>query len=150
MRCRKPFSFTSVTWLKGMKLSLRTFWLLLWAWTNKTPIDQTRKLCDVSEPTARRWYGKFREHLPIDKLAEIRLSGVVQMDEAYRGGKKKGYSIIGAKQKAQPGQKKKMVFQVIQKSSVDRKDALNFLSQNIVPQTQLNTDGYSIYRGIGK
>ena len=39
LRCRKPFSFTSITWLKGMKLPLRTFWLLLWAWTNKTPIN---------------------------------------------------------------------------------------------------------------
>ncbi len=75
---------------------------------------------------------------------------MVQLDEDYRGEKKKGYSIIGARQKVQPDQKRKMVFRFIQKPSVDRKDALNFLSQNVVPQSHLNTDGYSIYRDINK
>ena len=149
-RCRRPFTFTSITWLRGMKLSLSIFWLLLWCWENKLPVDQTRRVCGLSEPTVRNWYDKFREHLPQDKLSQIRLSGVIQMDEAYRGGKKKGYAIIGAKQKAEPNQQRKMVFQVVPKPSVDRSDAVNFLCQNVVPKSQLNTDGYSIYRGIDK
>lgn len=147
--CRKPFSFTSVTWLKGMKLPLRTFWLLLWCWTNKVPVDQAMKVSGVSEPTARRWYEKFRNHLPKEPLENIRLSGIVQMDEAYRGGKNKGFSIVAAKEKQGKSQKRrKMVIKIIPKSSVDRKDAVDFLSQSVIPSSKLHTDGASIYKGI--
>ena len=146
--CRKPFSLTSVSWLKGMKLPLTTFWLMLWAWTNKIPIDQAMNLCGVSEPTIRRWYEKFRNHLPQEKLDDIRLSDIMQMDEAYRGKKDKKYSIIGAKQKAETGKKRKLVLQVIPKKSVDRRDAVEFMSQCIVPGSKLHTDGASIYQGI--
>lgn len=147
--CRKPFSLTSISWLKGMKLSLTTFWLILWAWTHKVPIDQAMKLCGISEPTARRWYEKFRNHLPQDKLNDIRLSSIIQMDEAYRSKKDKKYSIIGAKQKAKKGEKRKIALQVIPKNSVDRRDAIKFMSQHIVPNSKLRTDGASIYKGIG-
>jgi transposase-like protein len=147
--CRKPFSLKSVCWLKGAKLPLRTIWLLIWCWCNKVPIDQTRKVCGLSEPTARKWYEKFRLHLPQEKLSEIRLSGIVQMDEFYRGGKKEGYSIIGAKEQSKPKKRRKIALEVLPKPSVDRKDALDFLSQNVEPHSQLQTDGYAIYKGIG-
>lgn len=146
--CRKPFSFTSVTWLKGMKLSLRIFWLILWCWTNKVPVDQAMKLCGVSKPTIRRWYDKFRIHLPSDKLSDVRLSGIIQMDEAYRGKKDKKYSIVGAKQKSEKNKRRKIVLKVIPKSSVDRKDAIEFLSQCVIPGSNLQTDGAAIYKGI--
>lgn len=148
--CRKPFSFTSVTWLKGMKLPLQTFWLLLWCWVNKVSIEQATKLCGVSKPTTRRWYGKFRAHLPREKIDAVTLSGVIQMDEAYRGGKKHGYSIIGAKEEKQPGRKAKLALQVIERPSVDRRDAVSFLAQRIAPDSKLQTDGASIYRGIDR
>lgn len=146
--CRRPFSFISATWLKGMKLPFRTFWLLLWCWINKVPIDQARKVAGVSEPTARRWYDKFRGHLPKESLESIRLSGVVQMDEAYRGGKNKGFSIVAAKEKRKKNQRRKMAIEIIPKPSVDRKDALDFLSQKVVPNSKLHTDGAMIYKGI--
>ena len=66
--CRKHFSLTSVSWLKSAKLPLRIIWLLLWAWTTKVPLDQAAKLSGVSEVTCRRWYDKFRDHLPKEKL----------------------------------------------------------------------------------
>ena len=146
-RCRKPFSLKSVCWLKGAKLSLRMIWLLLWCWCNKVPIDQTRKVCGLSEITVRRWFEKFRNHLPEEKLFKVRLSGIVQMDEFYRGGKKRGYSIIGAKQQKKSF-KRKIVLQYLNKPSVDRKDVIDFLSQWIEPFTQLQTDGSSVYKGI--
>ena len=147
--CRKPFSLTSVSWLRGTKLSLASIWQLLGCWTEKIPIDQARKFCGISEVTTRRWYEKFRGHLPQDKLDSIRLSGVVQMDEAYRGGKKNGYAILGAKEEAKVGKPRRMVLQVLPKSSVDRKDVVEFISQVILPTSRFNTDGAAIYRGIG-
>lgn len=146
--CRKHFSLTSVSWLKSAKLSLRTIWLLLWAWTKKVPVDQAARLAGVSEVTSRRWYDKFRDNLPKDKLDNIRLQETVQMDEAYRGSKNSKYSLVGAKQKAKKGEKKKIAIKVLHKSSVDRKDAVEFVSQYIVPDSVFNTDGAAIYRGI--
>lgn len=150
-QCRKPFSVTSATWLKGMKLSLDTFWLLLWCWVNKVPGDQALKLCSVSRTTQRRWYEKFREHVPAQVFEEIRLSGVVQMDEAYRGGNKRGYAIIGAKEKqGKSSKQRKMTFQVIPTSSVNRGQACSFLQERVVPDSFLNTDGAAIYDTIEK
>lgn len=145
--CRKHFSLTSVSWLKSAKLPLQTIWLLLWSWTNKVPVDQAAKLAGVSEVTSRRWYDKFRDNLPKDKLDDMRLEGVVQMDEAYRGSKNSKYSLLGAKQEAKQG-KRRIAIKVLHKSSIDRKDAVEFISQYIVPESTFQTDGASIYRGI--
>ena len=146
--CRKHFSLTSVSWLKSAKLPLRTIWLLLWAWTTKVPIDQAAKLAGVSEVTCRRWYDKFRDNLPKDKLENTRLEGTVQMDEAYRGSKNNKYCLVGAKQKAQKGKKRRIAIKILRKPSVDRRDAVEFISQYIVPESVFNTDGAAIYRGI--
>lgn len=146
--CRKHFSLTSSTWLKGMKLPLQTFWSLLWCWVNKVPVDQAKKFTALSEPTVRGWYEKFRNNLPQDKLDALRLEGEVQIDEAYRGPKIGKFSIIGAKQ-AKNKDKRKALFKVLPKKSVDRKDTVDFLAQGVVPGSNLFSDGAGIYRGIG-
>lgn len=64
------------------------------------------------------------------------------------GGKEKGFSIVAAKEKAQKGKRRKMTLGVIPKPSVDRKDAIKFLAQSVVPESNLHTDGSGIYRGI--
>lgn len=150
--CRKPFSLRSVTWLKNMKLSWQDFWLLLWAWLHKVPTDQAAGLAGLSLPTVYSWYEKFRIHLPQHKIDNIRLSGIIAMDEAYRGGKKKGYAIIGAKEKkssTNKNKKQKMALRVIEKPSVDRRDTIGFMADHIVPHSDLQTDGNGVYRGIG-
>ena len=150
-KCRKPFSLTSATWLKGMKISLDTFWLLLWCWSSKVPADQAQKLCCVSKPTQRRWYEQFREHIPAQPFEELRLSGIVQMDEAYRGGKKAGYAIVGAKEKqGKSAKRRKMAFSVIPRPAVNRGEALSLISERVVPGSDLHTDGAAIYKTIEK
>lgn len=141
-RCRRPFSLTSVCWLKGMKLSLQTFWLLLWCWCHKVPLDQSMKLCGVSEPTCRRWFDKFRSHLPED--CSLRLQGTVQMDEAFYGGRK-GSLFIAAKEK---GQRKAIGKVLSRRTNLERTDVIPLLHQYIVPGSQLHTDGHLVYRGI--
>ena len=54
--CRKPFNLLSANWFSNMKLSLRTFWPLLWCWTQQVPVLQNAKLCHVSEPTVYHWF----------------------------------------------------------------------------------------------
>lgn len=134
-----------------MKLSLETFWLVLWCFTNKVPVDQAVRLTDCSLVTVRRWYARFRLQLPEEAFALLRLAGTVAMDEAYRGGKQRGYAIIGAKEKGRTreGKSPRMILHVLDKSSVDRHDAVQFLTQYIRPNSNLHTDGASIYKGIG-
>lgn len=136
-KCRKPFSLLSGTWLASMKLSLRTFWALLWCWTQRIPVLQTQALCHLSEPTVRHWFRQFRLHLP--DFMPI-LEGTVQMDEAYF----KSLSLILAKQVGS----KKLAHQFIYKNSVNKSEATQFLFQNIKPKSKLQTDGASIYKKI--
>lgn len=139
-RCHKPFSLISATWLKGMKMPLSTFWLLLWAWLNKNPVDQAMKLTGLSLPTVRNWYQKFRDRLPEPSQSELRLGQNVQIDEAYR----RGYAILGAKEM----KTRKVILERLTKDSVDRRDAVDFLAQHVIPGSNLFSDGASIYKTI--
>ena len=138
-KCRKHFSLLSGTWLNNMKLSYRTFWALLWCWTQKIPVQQTKRLCHVSEKTIRHWFRQFRLHLP---QFEPILKGQIQMDEAYF----KSLSLVMAKQVGS----KNLAHQVLPKNSVDKTDALSFIYQWVEPKSQLQTDGASIYKSIEK
>ncbi len=142
LRCRRPFSLTSVTWLKSMKISLDVFWKLLWCWCNKVPVNQTVKLCGVSEPTARRWFSKFRSNLPDNH--DIRLEDTVQMDESFYGGRK-GSLFVVAKQKG----KRKAVGVMLSHTNFKRDDIIPLLHQHVVPGSKFHTDGHGAYRGIG-
>jgi transposase-like protein len=142
-RCKKCWTLTSLTWMKGMKLSWSQFWQLLSCYTHKIPIDQTQRLLKISRPTIYRWFGLFRSNLP--DLEEVRLEGVVQMDEAYFGGRKKGVAIIAAKQQGA----KKVAAWVVPASSVKRTDIMPFIRQYVAPGSKLYTDGAAIYKGIG-
>lgn len=136
-RCRKPFSLLSGTWLSSMKLNLRTFYAVLWCWTQKIPVLQTQKLCHLSEITIRHWFRQFRSHLP--DLQPI-LNGKIQMDEAYFH----SLSLLMAKQTGT----KKLVHQVIFKNSVNKTEASQFIFQTVEPNSKLQTDGSGIYQGI--
>lgn len=120
-----------------MKLSLRTWWGLLWCWTQKVPVQQTQKLCHVSEEAVSHWFREFRIHLP---EFEPILNGVIQMDEAYF----RSLSLIMAKQIGS----KKIAHQVLLKKSVDKNDTARFLFQHIQPSSQLQTDGGGVYKAI--
>jgi transposase-like protein len=136
-KCRLPFSLLSGTWLKGLKLNLRTFYALLWCWIQKIPVLQTQKLCHVGEEAVGFWFREFRLHLP--DLQPI-LAGKVQMDEAYFH----SLSLLLAKQVGT----KKLAHQIIFKNSVNKTEASRFIFQNIQPHTRLQTDGSGIYKGI--
>jgi len=136
-KCRKHFSLLSGTWLSNMKLSYRTFWALLWCWTQKIPVLQAQKLCHVSEKTVHHWFRQFRLHLP---EFEPILAGQIQMDEAYF----RSLSLVMAKQMGS----KKLAYQILTKKSVNKTDALRFISSWIEPKSRLQTDGASIYRSI--
>jgi transposase-like protein len=138
-RCRRRFSLLSHTWLRGMKLSLEKFWLVLWCWTQKVPVLQAEKLCQLSEEAIRHWYDLFRAHLPENTVI---LERIVQLDEAYF----KGRSLVMAKQKGT----RKLAWEIIFQNSVERHHAMLFLQQYVKPRSKLHTDGAAIHKEIGR
>lgn len=120
-----------------MRLNLRTFWALLWCWTQKVPVLQTQKLCHVNEKTVYHWFRQFRIHLP---QLEAILGGTVQMDEAYF----KGISLVMAKQIGST----KIAFRIFPGKTVGKLDACQFLYEFVEPRSRLQTDGGGIYHGI--
>lgn len=138
-RCRIKFSLLSHTWLADMKLPWQTFWMLLWAWTIAMPIKQARVLTGRSDDCVRRWYGRFRAHLPQE--AHI-LERIVQLDEAFF----KDMTLMMAKQKGA----RALAWEVIPGTAPQRHHAAYFLFRKVKPGSKLWTDGASIYRGIGK
>jgi len=120
-----------------MKLSYQEFWLILWCWTTQIPIKQAMALCGLSEKGVRHWYGLFRSHLPLNE--EV-LEKIVQLDEAYF----RDVSLMMAKQKGT----RKLAYELFNSKSVQRDHAIFFLGQYIKPETELKTDGASIYQGI--
>lgn len=138
-KCRRSFSLFSGTWLNGIKLPLRLFWLLLWCWTQKVPVLQSEKLCKLSEKAVRHWFDTFRKQLPDIQHS---LNGTIQMDEAYF----KSLSLVMAKQKGS----KKLVHSFVAGTSVSRPEVAEFLFQYVVPESDLHTDGAGIYRGIDR
>ena len=135
--CRRPFTLFTGTWLEGTKLSLRTLYALLWCWTQQVPVRQTHKLCQVSEVSVYHWFAQFRLHLP---AIEPILQGKVQMDEVYF----KKNALVMAKQVGS----RQLAHVLLDKDSVDRHDAAQFLFQSVQPRTRLQTDGAGIYQHI--
>jgi transposase-like protein len=138
--CRNKFSLTSMTWLKGMKLSMEHLWALIWCWQKKIPIQQACDLLNVSIPTVRRYYALFRDHLDLD--FEVILEGSVQMDEMFV---KRG-CVIGGKDI----KRKKIKLSVLSVPYPVKKDAMDFIQRHVKPGSILCTDGGAIYKGCEK
>ena len=136
------FSLLSHTWLGNLKIPLPQFWLILWCWTQRMPVKQTEGLVSLSEKAVRHWFDLFRSNLPKDKTI---LEHVVQLDEAYFGRFSKLSLLLGK----QIGTKK-LAYQILTSNAPGKIDAINFLRNNVKPETKLATDGSVIYKGIDK
>ena len=139
-KCRNKFSLTSVTWLKGMKISLKHLWALIWCWQKKLNVQQVQELMNISIPTIRRYYELFRDHLQLD--FEVALKGKVQMDEMFV----KGAVVVGAKDI----RRRNIKLIVVNKKAPDKSDAMNLIFHYVKPKSRLFTDGSGIYSGCEK
>jgi transposase-like protein len=138
-KCHNRFSVTNMNWLKGMKISGRHLWILIWCWQQKINIQQANTLTKLSIPTVRRYYELFRDNLNLD--FSVVLEGKVQMDEMFV----KGAFVIGAKDIV----RKRIKLKVVYKKSPDKGDAMDLIFNHVKPGSDLCTDGGAIYRGCG-
>ena len=141
-KCRMRFSLLSHTWLSNMRLPLQQFWMVLWCWIKQIPVKQTMAMTKLSEVTIRHWFEEFRNHLPDINDA---LSTLVQLDEAYFGGRG-GKTLFMGKQVGS----RKLAYQVLYGIHPAREHAWSFLQTYIQPDTILNTDGAGIYKEINQ
>ena len=139
-KCRAKFSLLSHTWLKDVRIQIKSFWLILWCFTKQIPVKQTEEITSLSEKAVRHWFDLFRANLPQHKET---LEHIIQLDEAYFGGWG-GRALLMGKQ---PGTRK-IAYKLFPKDSVDRSEALSFLETFVKPGSKLNTDGATIYKGI--
>ena len=138
-KCRCRFSLLSHTWLMHLRLPVSQFWMILWCWTCAIPVKQTVALTHVNERSIRRWFELFRAHLPEESHI---LERIVQMDEAYF----KGKTLVMAKQTGT----RRLAFEIVNGTSVQRHHAAYFLFRKVKPGSELWTDGAAIYKGISK
>lgn len=136
-RCRIKFSLLSHTWLSDMKLSYQKFWIILWCWTIRDPILQVMSLTKLSDDAVRRWYQRFRAHLPNETHI---LERMVQLDEAFF----KNMTLMMAKQKGT----RKLAWEILPGTSPQRHHAAYFLFRKVKPNSALCTDGAAIYKTI--
>ena len=135
VRCRCKFSLLSHTWLANLKLPLQQWWLLLWCWTQKIPVQQASALSNLSRLTVYHWYDQFRNHLPEEYHV---LENIVQLDEAYF----RNWCLVMGKQVGS----RKLAYELIYKSHPGRLEANSFLFHKVQPGAKLWTDGSSIYK----
>lgn len=141
-KCRKPFSITSVSWLKGTKLSLRNIWLLLYCWQKNISFRTTLEITNLSHITVRRWRRRFQNHLVYESPL---LKGLVEVDEAFVGRKRYDNQqiVLGAWSREQK--------QVVLRCTADREQGTTdrFILANISnKETTVFTDSAACYQGI--
>ncbi len=81
--CRQKTSAKAATWLRGAKLSYRHILQLLWCWQARKSPGFVVDALGLSYTTIRRWYDRFRRHLPQDTADK--LSTLVEVDESFFG-----------------------------------------------------------------
>lgn len=95
----------------------------------------------ISYPTALVWYEKLRSRVPEERY-DVLLEGEVVADEAFT----RDTAIMGAKQKGT----RKIALMVLYEKDPNKTHAVRFLEQFVRKNTDLFTDGSSIYRGIDR
>ena len=154
--CHKQTSATSGTLFHGSKVPLQKwFWAIFYTSSDKGGISALRlsKLIEVNWKTAFSMLRKIRQAMG-DQDSIYSLSGVVELDDAFVGGKKTGKRGRGSAGKASvlvacennggiPGF---VAMKVI--NSVSKKEIQQFTKENIRPETIVRTDAYPSNNGV--
>ena len=139
--CRKKYSVRSVIWFRGSNLSLQKLWLLVWCWQKQKSTGTTVDIVGVSYPTVRRWFHRFRALVP---KSNLRLSGIVEIDESFFGKQTYGKQaiVIGAIER----DTRRIRLQIIPDRAQDTLEL--FLTSTVAINAHLTTDAFSGYSDL--
>jgi hypothetical protein len=90
--CHKKIRPKASTWLNQSNLSYRQLFVLAYCFIHRQSPGSVLNATSLSYPTIARWYRRFRQHLPADD--QIKLAGIVEVDEAYFGKRRYGHQVI--------------------------------------------------------
>jgi transposase-like protein len=151
--CGFQFSVTTGTILHDTHLPLPKWFVTIYLMTESKKgmsANQIKRTIDVSYKTA--WYLCHRIRAAMTEIDAPKLSGTVEADETYVGGKVRG------KGKGYVGNKAIVVGVVQRKGEIrlqvapgnDRATLHGFIKANTVPETEaIYTDTLASYKGIG-
>lgn len=141
--CRTKVRPKARSWFRGSKLTYRQVFLLLHCWQSRQAPGAVRLVTGLSYTTIRRWYWRFRALVPPDD-ATARLSGIVEVDEAWFGKKRFGGQtiVIGAIER----DTKRLKLSVIPDTEQDSLEG--FLESHVARGSLVVTDCAAGYMGI--
>jgi transposase-like protein len=154
--CDSPASVTAGTAFQGSKLPLQTWFRLLWwvsAQKNGVSAVDLQRVFGLSYPTARKRLQKIRAAMLNPDRGK--LSGTVEVDEAYIGPKRKGTSgrgaagksiVVVAAEKRGDNALGRIRMKIV--PSASKENLQNFIMENVEPGSTLITDGCGAYRSI--
>lgn len=139
--CRVKHSVKAATWLRQSNLPFQTLWLLIWCWQRQKGAGATTDITGVSYPTVRRWFARFREHVPESTL---KLSGIVEVDESFFGRQKYGHQtiVVGAIER----DTRRLRLQIIPDRAQDTLEL--FLTATVQRGSHLTTDAHAGYHNL--
>lgn len=139
--CRKKWSAKAVCWLRQSKLTYRNLWLLIWCWQQQKSTGTTVDITGLSYPTVRRWIRLFRIHLP---SSDLKLSGIVEIDESFFGKQKHGNQtiVVGAIER----DTRRIRLQIIPDRAQDSLEM--FISNTVDTSSHLLTDAHYGYHDL--
>lgn len=140
-KCRRPFSLTSVSWLRGMKIKPRQFWLLLHCWQKRIAFAATVELTGLSHVTVRRWFRRFRWNFSYESPV---LEAFVEADESFEGRRRTGNQTVML------GAVERLRWRVVVRPSAkrDQEATDRFLLAHVAQGAMVATDEAHCYRGI--
>jgi transposase-like protein len=154
-KCRKQFSVTVGTIFESSHLPLHK-WLgaifLLCSSKKGMSAHQLHRMLEITYKSA--WFMAHRIRHAIADLSKLKLTGIVEVDETYVGGKAKGSGLRGRTTK-----KKTPVFSLVERNGnvrsqhVERVTGLNLRSiikENVDKSAIIMSDDYHAYHGLKK
>ena len=155
--CRTQISLTSGTIFHSTKLSLQKWFLALYLMTQgKKGISQIElgRQIGVSTNTAAMLYHKIAQTM-LERDASKPLSGDVEIDDAYWGGKKKGKRgrgspnktpFVAAVEKTSDGRPNRMKLQVV--SGFRKVELKKWAKSHLAEGSKVLSDGLACFSGI--
>lgn len=156
--CHQQTSITAGTVFHNTKLPLvKWFWCIYWLSTDKGSISALRltKLIGVSWITAHRMLRKLRIAMG-DQNRLYQLEGVIELDDAFVGGKRPGKRGRGADGKTailvacehNDGKPGFVAMKAVEQ--VTQENVRAFAQEAIAPQQQLHTDAFAALRVLAE